>query len=588
MLLYEENAEHRDNTPGVWLLILINVGVFIYEVTRTEPQIKAFVDEWGLIPAKVFGGFDPHVFVTGFTSMFMHGGFGHLFGNMLFLHVFGDNIENRMGMAKFLLFYLICGTFADIADVLIRHNQTIASIGASGAISGVLGAYFMLYPTANIRLWFSFLPPIVATLPAYSIIGVWFIMQVIFQFVDLNSGHVETGGIAWMAHIGGFLAGILLVQVFVPKENKIAEDSQLIEQMKKADEAKEHRRRRLSHEIVEGAPAYYQILATSLLALVLPTLILGFLSLSAITAIGTSSPLAYVEYTIGKWDASSQKYLQAKQHFDNAIGIAPKSAMLYFERGRAELGLSQYESALLDFERAGDINPNLPELGIYLGNCAYQLGRYDQSIEYYNQYIEVNPASAAALCNRGWALMQNKKYQLAMEDFNKSLQLNADLESTYCGIGACFYFLKKYDQAIDKLDYAIRMNSSDYRAYYYRGLAYADLRQYDRALQDLSTAVGLLKIAPYYLARAKVYIAMNRNAEAISDLSVAIDLKPVASTIAMRGQCYKKLGQTKLADKDFLLANQMNPKSHPAVKPNRPRKKIKSHKKARRIRTVTN
>ena len=161
----------------------------------------------------VYEGGPPTVWLTPFTSMFIHGGWMHLIGNMLFLWVFGDNVEDRLGRIKYLLFYLITGLFASAAQLAVNLNSGIPAIGASGAIAGVLGAYFLLFPTSQIRtLVFFFFITIIA-LPAYLLIGIWVLMQ-FFSAVG-SLGGTFAGGVAYWAHVGGFVAGFVIIAAFL-------------------------------------------------------------------------------------------------------------------------------------------------------------------------------------------------------------------------------------------------------------------------------------------------------------------------------------------------------------------------------------
>ena len=162
------------------------------------------------------------VYLTLLTSMFMHGSIAHIFGNMLFLWIFGDNLEDRMGKVKYLIFYLLCGLLASLAHVFsttaFGQNPLIPSLGASGAISGVLGGYLLLHPTRGVHvIMFSFL---VRTVPAWVAIGLWFVFQLINGLGMLGQGSQEGGGVAYAAHIGGFLAGLLLVKFFDSGANR--------------------------------------------------------------------------------------------------------------------------------------------------------------------------------------------------------------------------------------------------------------------------------------------------------------------------------------------------------------------------------
>ncbi|MBO9566137.1 MAG: rhomboid family intramembrane serine protease [Niastella sp.] len=162
------------------------------------------------------------VFLTLFTSMFMHGGLAHLGGNMLFLWIFGDNIEDALGHMRYLIFYLLCGMLAGLSHVfstlLLDQNLLIPSLGASGAISAVLGAYIMLYPTRTVHVWIFFI--FILPVPALIVVGLWFVFQVLNGLGTL--GGEEASGIAYAAHIGGFIVGFLLIRLFTPKRVAIS------------------------------------------------------------------------------------------------------------------------------------------------------------------------------------------------------------------------------------------------------------------------------------------------------------------------------------------------------------------------------
>jgi membrane associated rhomboid family serine protease len=156
------------------------------------------------------------VFLTLFTSMFLHGGFAHLFGNMLFLWIFGDNIEDRLGHFRYLIFYLLCGVLAGLSHVLatfiLGQNLLIPSLGASGAISGILAGYLVLFPHRGVHVWIFLF---IITVPAFIVVGLWFVFQVMNGLGTL--GGEEAGGVAYAAHIGGFLFGLLLIKRFAKK-----------------------------------------------------------------------------------------------------------------------------------------------------------------------------------------------------------------------------------------------------------------------------------------------------------------------------------------------------------------------------------
>ena len=200
-------------------MMTVNVMIFLYESTLNDPALTAFVTRYGLIPADVayaldHGGIGLTMFLPFFTSMFLHGGWMHLIGNMLFLYVFGDNVEDRFGHAKYLIFYFLAGIAAAIAQTIVNLEATVPMIGASGAIAGVLGAYILMFPRAKVVT----LIPIVIfirtiELPAFMFLGIWFIMQMMSASLALGIGG-DAGGVAWWAHIGGFLAGVMLVPFF--------------------------------------------------------------------------------------------------------------------------------------------------------------------------------------------------------------------------------------------------------------------------------------------------------------------------------------------------------------------------------------
>jgi membrane associated rhomboid family serine protease len=205
-----------------WLLIAVNVGVWLYQWSL-GPEMEAFVREWGAVPYHLTHGGKLGIYLTPLTSMFMHGGWLHLIGNMWFLHVFGDNIEDELGHARYLFFYLVSGLGAVALQVVIDPSSTIPMVGASGAIAGVLGGYMMLHPRARILT----LVPIVffiqfVELPAFLFLFVWFGLQLLQGFLSLGVAAEEAvGGVAFFAHIGGFIMGLLLVRMLrLPPEER--------------------------------------------------------------------------------------------------------------------------------------------------------------------------------------------------------------------------------------------------------------------------------------------------------------------------------------------------------------------------------
>jgi len=227
----DDNTD-RSTTPLVnYVLIAINVLVFVF--AQGLGSNEQFTYAWATVPQEIVTntdiarnvplGVDPatnrpvsiplqpipvSVYFTLFTSMFMHGGFMHLFGNMLYLWIFGDNLEDRLGHLRYLVFYLLCGVIASLSHVLMNTNSFIPSLGASGAISGVLGGYLLLFPRRQVRV---IMLRMLTTVPAYVALGIW----ILFQFFEgyMNRG-AAGGGVAYAAHIGGFIAGLLLIKVF--------------------------------------------------------------------------------------------------------------------------------------------------------------------------------------------------------------------------------------------------------------------------------------------------------------------------------------------------------------------------------------
>lgn len=213
-------------------LIVINVVVFFFELMLGS-HLQVFIEQFGVIPIKYF--YEGIQLSTGeviyfsgysriiplFSSIFLHGGWFHLFGNMLYLWIFGDNVEDRMGHFRYLIFYILCGLSASITHIIMNSESSVPTIGASGAIAGVLGAYMFLYPNAKVIV----LLPIfiffeVIQLPALFVLGLWFVMQLFQGTLALSVESSATGGVAWWAHIGGFIFGAIAVHIFKRKSRK--------------------------------------------------------------------------------------------------------------------------------------------------------------------------------------------------------------------------------------------------------------------------------------------------------------------------------------------------------------------------------
>ncbi len=204
-------------TPYVnYGLIAANILAYFFWQQHTNE----FVYRYGLVPARLFSAESrPFAALTVFTSMFMHGGLLHLFGNMLYLYIFGDNIEYTLGHIRYLFFYLLMGVAAASTQVFLAPTSTVPMIGASGAISGVLGAYLLKFPKNRVTvLIFLIIFIDVIHIPAAIVLSIWFIFQLINGWRALLPG--LQGGVAWFAHIGGFVSGFLLIKVFEPRKGR--------------------------------------------------------------------------------------------------------------------------------------------------------------------------------------------------------------------------------------------------------------------------------------------------------------------------------------------------------------------------------
>lgn len=201
----------RDDVPSQRLpvvsrlLIAANVAVFLYELSL-GPAVRSFILALGIVPAHFTT--DPGgQALTLFSSMFIHGGWGHLLGNMLYLWIFGDNVEDRMGHVPFLFFYLAAGLAAGLAHVYTQPGSLVPTVGASGAIAGVLGAYFVLYPRARVLTLLPIFPMTMVEVPAVFFLGIWFVFQIFSGALQMSVAR-GAGGVAFLAHVGGFLAGV--------------------------------------------------------------------------------------------------------------------------------------------------------------------------------------------------------------------------------------------------------------------------------------------------------------------------------------------------------------------------------------------
>lgn len=217
MIPLSDDNSLRKTTPIVtYALIIINIIVFFLELAGGEEFIKA----WSFIPSRFLASPITNI-PTLFTSMFMHAGWMHLIGNMLYLWIFGDNVEDLFGKIKYLIFYIVCGLAATFSQLLFNASSTLPNLGASGAIAGILGAYILLFPSGKVNVM---LGRTITQMPALIVIGFWFVLQFISNIsataTTARTGGGEEGGVAYMAHVGGFIAGLAIAFFIRPSSTK--------------------------------------------------------------------------------------------------------------------------------------------------------------------------------------------------------------------------------------------------------------------------------------------------------------------------------------------------------------------------------
>src|SRR5271154_2805635 len=217
----------RDDTPRfstpyiTYFIIVLNIVVFLFELSvgaQSPRALNGLMYQFGVVPLhfdRALAGTShtslPALSLTVLTSMFLHASWLHIIGNMWFLWIFGDNIEDYLGHFSYLLFYLLSGFAAAVAHILLNTGSSVPTVGASGAIAGVMGAYFVLYPRARVLMWF---PPIfLFHLPAWLVLGYWFFVQFMSGTATSIAETSQNGGIAFWAHVGGFVAGVVLIKV---------------------------------------------------------------------------------------------------------------------------------------------------------------------------------------------------------------------------------------------------------------------------------------------------------------------------------------------------------------------------------------
>jgi membrane associated rhomboid family serine protease len=201
----DDNSSERTFPIVTYVLIALNILFFFVELSGGD----AFVKAWAFVPSRFLSNPSAHL-ATLFTSMFMHGGWLHLGGNMLYLWIFGDNVEDRLGHGPFTIFYVLCGLAATFAQLMVNPSSHVPNLGASGAIAGVLGSYILLFPQGRVRVLQG---QQVVQMPALLVIGFWIVLQ-LFSGIGSISSAADAAGVAYMAHVGGFLAGCVLTLVF--------------------------------------------------------------------------------------------------------------------------------------------------------------------------------------------------------------------------------------------------------------------------------------------------------------------------------------------------------------------------------------
>ncbi|HDQ40123.1 MAG TPA: rhomboid family intramembrane serine protease [Desulfonatronum sp.] len=226
MIPLRDTIPSRTRSHGMWLIILANTLVFLFQVTLPETQYLQFTHLFGLVPARImhpdwaqWAGYPTQWGMSLATHMFVHAGWLHFLLNMWMLWIFGDNVEDVMGPVRFILFYMLCGLGAILAHVLFNTDSTVPVVGASGAIAGIMGAYLLLYPHARVVAFVPiFFLPYFFEVPAVVFLGVWFLIQIVSGLFSLMFQSDVGGGIAWWAHIGGFVMGMVLVKVFQKRD----------------------------------------------------------------------------------------------------------------------------------------------------------------------------------------------------------------------------------------------------------------------------------------------------------------------------------------------------------------------------------
>jgi membrane associated rhomboid family serine protease len=215
----------KQPTPVVTVaLVIVNVLVFIYQVTLPPETLKAFITRYGVVPAEILQGQN---LISLLTSMFIHGGWVHVISNMVYLWIFGDNIETVLGKLGFAAFYLVGGLGASVAHVLINAGTTQPSVGASGAVAAIMGAYIVMFPRSQVRVAFlTFFGLMISRVTAFIFLGVWALSQFFVGFASLGAETAQSGGVAIWAHIGGFVFGLLIGFLFRSRAKQLKLETQ--------------------------------------------------------------------------------------------------------------------------------------------------------------------------------------------------------------------------------------------------------------------------------------------------------------------------------------------------------------------------
>src|SRR6202011_3198716 len=218
-----KDDQPRYSTPFInGFLIVLNILIYLFQASLDPQSYEVFARQFGVVPSHLSAFLAgspkyplPAIVIPFFTSMFLHAGWMHVLGNMWFLYIFGDNIEDYLGHFKYLVFYILCGLFAMAPQVAIYPYSNLPTVGASGAIAGVLGAYFILYPRARVMTWFFVF---FIYVPAWIMLGYWFALQFLSgAATSLVYEGRSVGGVAFWAHVGGFIAGAIMIKIFPPR-----------------------------------------------------------------------------------------------------------------------------------------------------------------------------------------------------------------------------------------------------------------------------------------------------------------------------------------------------------------------------------